>query len=304
MHPSSRPQSICGVIVTYNPDPEILRQLVTAVVPQLERLLVVDNGSRQNVGNELSDMTEVEIVELGDNYGIAHAQNVGIEKAREREAAYVLLLDQDSIPAANMVETLLTALLIKQQQGFRVACVGPRYSDNRHEGATPFVKLNGRTIERQACTSDDAIIDVDFLIASGCLIPMATLNAVGIMKDEMFIDYVDIEWGLRAQHQGYLSYGVCAAGMSHALGDASIALGQRQIPVHSPLRHYYHIRNAIWLCRQSWLSLDWKIALVYRVVRQMLFFSIMTPPRLQHARMMSVGFVHGIVNRMGRHLSG
>ena len=45
-----------------------VRQLVTAVVPQLDRLLVVDNGSRQNVGNELSDMTKVEIIELGDYF--------------------------------------------------------------------------------------------------------------------------------------------------------------------------------------------------------------------------------------------
>lgn len=133
------------------------------------------------------------------------------------------------------------------------------------------------------------MIDVDFLIASGCLIPLSAIDEVGDMVDEMFIDYVDIQWGLRVQSKGYRSYGVCGAPMEHALRDESIAFGKRHVPVHSPLRH---VRNAIWLCRQRWLTKRWKIDLLWRVVCQFALFSIMTVPRLQHARMMSVAPWH------------
>ncbi|MHC2363029.1 glycosyltransferase family 2 protein [Rhizobium leguminosarum] len=298
MQSSSYPLKITGVIVSYNPDMNALRHLATAVAPQLDQLLVVDNGSLVDVG--LGDAMPAEVIRLDDNFGIARAQNIGIERARANGSDYVLLLDQDSVPARDMVATLLAALSVKEAEGFKVACVGPRYSDSRKLDAAPFVRLEGLRLKRQACARPTAIIDVDFLIASGCLIPLSTIDAVGDMVEEMFIDYVDIEWGLRAQSKGYRSYGVCAALMEHALGDESIAFGRRNIPVHSPLRHYYHVRNAIWLCRQPWLMKRWKIVLLWRVARQFAFFSIMTAPRLQHARMMTIGLLHGIMNRMGK----
>jgi len=298
MQRSSCPPKITGVIVSYNPDMDALRHLATAVAPQLDQLLVVDNGSRDDVG--LGDTMPAEVIRLADNYGIARAQNIGIEQARANGSDYVLLLDQDSVPASDMVVTLLTALSIKEAEGSKVACVGPRYTDSRKLDAAPFVRLEGLRLKRQACERPTAIIDVDFLIASGCLIPLSTIEVVGDMVEEMFIDYVDIEWGLRAQSKGYRSYGVCGALMEHALGDESIAFGKRHVPVHSPLRHYYHVRNAIWLCRQPWLTKRWRIVLLWRVACQFAFFSTMTAPRLQHARMMTVGLFHGIISRMGK----
>lgn len=298
MQKTSCSSKITGVIVSYNPDMDALKHLATAVARQLDQLLVVDNGSRVDVG--LGGALPAEVIRLGDNYGIARAQNVGIERARANGSDYVLLLDQDSVPAYDMVATLLDALSVKEAEGFKVACVGPRYTDSRKRDASPFVRLEGLRLKRQICSNAAAIIDVDFLIASGCLIPISTIDAVGDMVEQMFIDYVDIEWGLRAQVKGYQSYGVCGALMEHALGDESIAFGRRHVPIHSPLRHYYHVRNAIWLCRQPWLTKRWKMVLLWRVARQFAFFSIMTAPRLQHARMMSVGLLHGIMNRMGK----
>src|SRR5690606_10075289 len=113
-------------------------------------------------------------------------------------------------------------------------------------------------VRRQTCSADTAVVEVDYVIASGCLIPFDVIETVGGMQEELFIDYVDIEWGLRAQHQGLQSLGVCAAVMQHQLGEKPIRFRGRLIPVHSPLRHYYHFRNAVWLYRQSWLRKDWK----------------------------------------------
>jgi len=300
MQTSLTSAKISGVIVSYNPDIDALRHLVAAVAPQLDQLFIIDNGSNFNVGSSIDHSMCTAIIELGDNYGIARAQNIGIERARSSGSNFVLLLDQDSIPASDMVAKLLAAVFAKQEQGYQVACVGPHYTDSRQRDTAPFIRLEGLKLKRQMCPASNTLIDVDFLIASGCLIPMPTIDAVGMMVEDMFIDYVDIEWGLRAQQMGYRSYGVCAATMVHALGDESIAFGTRHVPVHSPLRHYYHIRNAIWLCRQKWIPSQWKFVLMWRVARQFAFFSLMTSPRLEHAKMMALGLLHGMVNRMGR----
>ena len=58
---------------------------------------------------------------------------------------------------------------------------------------------------------------MDYLIPSGCLIPMSVLDKMGGMRDDLFIDYVDIEWGLLASHHGFQSYGVCTTHKHHPL---------------------------------------------------------------------------------------
>jgi rhamnosyltransferase len=290
---------ICGVVVTYHPDPQALKRLLQAIRPQVNELVVVDNGSGVDV-SAIASATHSPVLALGDNYGIARAQNLGIDYARAHGAEYVLLLDQDSLPAADMVPQLLAATVKLQAGGIAVAAVGPRYNDERQGEAAPFVYLKGLSLKRRPCPAPDSVVETDFLIASGCLLPIASLDRIGPMVEKLFIDYVDIEWGLRAKRLCYRSYGVCAAHMEHALGDQWMRYRGRQIPVHSPLRHYYHIRNAIWLGLRPWLPVAWRTVLAWRLIRQFMFFSVFAPDGFQHARMMALGFWHGATNRMGK----
>ena len=290
---------ICGVIVTYHPDPQTLGRLIRAVGPQLGHLVIVDNGSGFDFA-PLLEQHAAELVALGDNYGIARAQNVGIDHARRQGADHVLLMDQDSLPAPDMVERLMAAVVELGGKDLPVAAVGPCYLDHRQGETAPFVYLEGLKLRRRTPAAGDTVVEADFLIASGCLIPIASLDKTGSMAEELFIDYVDIEWGLRARNLGYLSYGVPAAHMEHSLGDEWIEFRGRRIPVHSPLRHYYHVRNAVWLCRRPWISAGWRLVLAWRLVRQFLFFTFKAPHGASHARMMAVGLWHGLANRIGR----
>ena len=163
----------------------------------------------------------------------------------------------------------------------------------------PFVELQGLRLVRKRCGTD-RVVTADYLIASGSLIPMAAIEAVGEMRSELFIDYVDIEWGLRAKAKGFQSFGACDAAMHHALGDAPVRFGRRVVPVHSAVRYYYHFRNAIWLYRQGWLKGSWKIVDALRLVRKFVFYSLVTAPRLYNCRMMLLGMAHGFTGRMGR----
>ncbi len=244
---------IVAIIVTYHPDLGEISRLLDALKHQVEETVVVDNGSTLDVNGFLADRNDpsVHCLPLGNNLGVATAQNAGIAWAREQGADYVVLFDQDSEPAPDMIERLVEAAEAMAAQGYAVAAVGPRYLDARQNNPPPFIRVRGLQLERCACTEPDAIVPVDHLISSGCLIPMTTLDAVGDMANALFIDYVDIEWGLRAKRFGYQSFGVCNAAMRHSLGEHPINFFGRQIPLHSPLRHYYHFRNAVWLYRQS-----------------------------------------------------
>ena len=87
---------VCGVMVTYNPDASVVRN-IDRVVSQLKWLVVVDNGSRPDALapiREASRHFNFELIELGLNYGIAAALNRGIERARILKAEWVALFDR------------------------------------------------------------------------------------------------------------------------------------------------------------------------------------------------------------------
>ncbi len=293
---------VVAIVVTFNPEPDQLSKLLSTLTSQADFTIVVDNGSRTDVPGHIKDsgFERLESIGLQSNVGIAAAQNVGIARARELGGEYILLSDQDSVPAQSMVATLVDAAERMRAEGEMPACVGPRYLDDRQQNPPPFIRVTGLTLERCACDTDNAIVPVDYLIASGCLIPMAVLDKVCGMREDLFIDYVDIEWGLRARHFGFQSYGVCAAQMRHSLGDQPIEFLGKKLPVHRPLRHYYHFRNAVLLYRERWVPANWKLVDGWRLLLKYGFYTLFAKPRLGHWRMMTLGIWHGLRRQAGK----
>ena len=140
-------RGITAVVVTYNPDPEQLAQLCQAVQPQVEHIVLVDNGSSAETLAALQALVEgpssaQALLALGENRGIGAAQNAGIAVARQHGSRYVLLLDHDSIPEAGMVATLRAAIESQSAGSPPVAAAGPRYADARQTtNPYPFVQL-------------------------------------------------------------------------------------------------------------------------------------------------------------------
>ncbi|WP_325344842.1 glycosyltransferase family 2 protein [Xylophilus sp.] len=291
---------VVAIVVTYEPDLEALRRQFEALVPQVAAVAIVDNGSREDVAGWLAQQPSAvgarhAVLPLGANRGIAAAQNAGIAWARTHGASHVLLMDQDSVPAPGMVAVLLATAASRPD----AAAVGPRYLDSRQDNPPPFIRVEGLRLHRHACVPGRPVVPVDYLIASGCLIPMAVLDAAGTMREDLFIDYVDIEWGLRAKAAGLQSYGACEAAMAHTLGEAPLRFAGRAIPVHSPLRHYYHVRNAVLIYREPWVPLNWKLVDGWRLLLKFGFYSLITPPRRQHFSIMLRGLWHGLRGRAG-----
>lgn len=295
---------VTAIVVTYEPDLAKLDELLGALRHQVEKVVVIDNGSSFDVGQSINAEPELkswcQVIRLHSNLGIAAAQNIGVDLARKAGAAFVILFDQDSEPAPDMVQKLLDVATAQSSMGVSVAAVGPRYTDERQDNPPPFVRIRGISVERQACDSPHSVVEVDYLIASGSMIPMTTIDAIGPMREDLFIDYVDIEWGLRAKKAGFQSFGVCGAMMRHDLGNEPIDFFGRKIPLHSPLRHYYHFRNAVRLYHDTELPWNWKVADGWRLLLKYGAYTLLAKPRRKHWWMMSLGIIHGLTGRMGK----
>ena len=208
----------------------------------------------------------------------------------------MLLMDHDSMPAQNMVAQLIRALEAWPHEG----AVGPHYTDaRRSKNKSPFVRTVGLRRIWLNCSDDGEAVEVDHLIASGCLIPMGVLDHVGAMREDFFIDFVDVEWCLRARHAGYRMYGVCAAHLEHQLGDKPVRFLGREYLTHSPQRHYFHTRNAMLLYCEPWVPLNWKLVSAWRLLLKMGFHVLVTAPRLRHLEKITRGLLHGLMGRAG-----
>jgi rhamnosyltransferase len=298
--------SVCAVIITFYPDLENLRNLVESLSQQVDSVVIVDNGSSDSMdffASTFGTSNKPAVISLGENFGIGHAQNVGIEFAKTAGAAYVVLFDQDSCPEKNMVMKLLSAATELESSGIPLAAVAPSYRDFDGGKLSSFVRIGYFGFSRIDCAPGIRVVEADFLISSGSLIPLSTINKVGGVDASLFIDHVDTEWCLRAKSLGFRLFGVSDAIMLHSLGDRRTRfwfLRWRTVPYHSSFRYYYMFRNSVLLQRRPYVPMRWRMADTARCLRALIFFGIFSSDRLACVKMMLRGFRDGMAGVTGK----
>jgi len=292
----------CALIVTYRPDLEALDRLVRSIEGQVGRLLVFDNASSGADVAAYLDRLEaagVAVFRSAGNVGLGAAMNQGARFARQAGCSTLLILDQDSVPAPDMVRILADALAALEREG-PVAAVGPQFEDARSGRLAPFVQV-GFPFNRKHYGGPGQRVACDFLISSGTLVRLATFDRVGGLDESLFIDNVDLEWCQRARSLGLGLHGICDARMHHSIGDSLRAsrLAPEGWTVHQPVRLYYIMRNRTLLYRRAATPAVWVAQDVPRLVLKFFLTLWMCEPRGSYLRHMLRGIGDGIRGRSG-----
>jgi len=298
------PRRIAAVILTHHPDQSILRQAIASLCPQVEQILIVDNGARWDAAGLLdglkdADRNKIDFIWLERNIGVGAGHNRGIRWARTSGFSHVLIMDHDSVPRPDMVRHLVAALERLDAQGVQVSAVGPRYVDRYTGRMAGFVRLGRWRPTRVFCDSarTGELLETDFIISSGSLIPMTVLDKVGEMNEDFFIDHIDTEWILRAKARGWRSFGVCDAIMEHSVGYTTfrIWVGRwRNTPLHNPERNYYLFRNSISLYGMPHAPWRWILYDIVRLVALAVVYPVTAPGSWSRLRFMARGVWHGL----------
>lgn len=244
----TRSQDVCAIAVTYHPDSDFSTR-IRRILPQVRALVIVDNGSGEaelQMLRELAANPSITLVSNAENLGVARALNIGVQRAAASGNSWVLLLDQDSVVDDDMVQTLFAALGSFPDRD-RMAVIGSGFRDvNRgsHEASNET---------RGAAREGDPWEEVESVITSGSLIPLAAHAAIGPFREEFFIDYVDSEYCFRARAKGFRVIKTRKPIMSHAIGAAtqhSVLWMNKWTSNHSPDRRYYIARNDTVMLRE------------------------------------------------------
>ncbi|MCM1963674.1 glycosyltransferase family 2 protein [Acinetobacter pittii] len=257
--------NVWAIIVTFNPSLENVKKLVKQLSIQSVIPCIVDNCSTNVDSAQLKNIHEAKSIFLEKNYGIATAQNKGIEFAIENGADYILFFDQDSSIPDGYVQALYSDYQYLQGQGEKVSAIGPRFIDDRYNFYYKTISVTKSGFrEKHDVSQITKPLHSTLLISSGSLISVETLKVVGLMRDYYFIDYVDTEWCLRAEYLGYKNFVSAQAVMRHTIGDNVLNLKFFNVPVHSAFRRYFRVRNAFFMMREPHVP-------SMLVVREMLF---------------------------------
>ncbi len=226
-------KDVCSVIVSYN-GPDKLRDNIRALQQQVDRIVVVDNGSTDRVLQQLQELQReipFELIINENNMGIGTALQQGLAYAWERGYELLLTMDQDSRMDQDAVEAMINVL----NRHASVAAVGPEY------GPSPDLDR----LQKEAYS-------VQYLITSGNLIRVKPTYCAGGYNEALFIDSVDFDFSLMLRRNGYEIMRVPKAFMYHGIGEKTpvkTCFGTIHLWTHAPVRYYYIIRNHKYLCK-------------------------------------------------------
>jgi len=242
-----------AVVITFNPDNDFGLNL-TAASHQLDKIIVVDNGSQESSLNRIKDCvsqhTNVILIDNKNNLGIAKALNIGCQYLLERDTSFALMLDQDSLVTDGMVASLYNTISSLNSCAVISPKILAKDNDNNLDTIPSryMVPSNGLFYKKSSVEKEP--LRVLFNITSGSLIDLTIWNKIGKFQEDYFIEGVDNEYGLRANSLGYSVVIDNNASLVQQYGNQQVKrlFGKNFFPTfHSPLRHYYVSRNRLFI---------------------------------------------------------
>ena len=283
-------KNISAVVVLYNPNLNLIKQVLSLVSCQVRYIIVVDNTPNSDIGDEFCHFTNLVYIPLNANIGIAKAQNLGIERSFELGVDFVFFLDQDSIIESNMVDTLYGAYVFLSEQNVQVGAVGPR----------PFNRLLNKKYEGtfvRGTAFSKEITEVNELISSASLVPIHNFTDVGGLDSSLFIDGVDHEWCWRAKYlRNYRFFIVESTKLSHQVGEGDRFFLSFNILIPTPFRVYYLYRNFVKLLIRSYVPIYWKLSNGVKLLFKMFYFPLFVKPRFVYLKRIFKGIVDGFLH--------
>lgn len=279
-----------AVIVSYNPDIELLVKNVDAIQKQVDRVLLFDNASKNVdiVEEAISAFERVILIRSHENVGIAKAINICI-KSLDRCYSWILTLDQDSIVPDNLIREYLKYINIPDVKMI-----------------SPVVKLSvGREIQLPSTSCHFELIKR--CITSACFVNVEALYSVGGLDERMFIDWVDHDLCKHFEIKGFKMLQCNDVVLYHNLGSnkpvfISVLLNKWfktkiVYQTYSPFRIYYMIRNSIYYMRKykGYLDKKEKLDILKLIIQHVSIKSIITSERkIQVCKSICKGVIQGL----------
>ena len=287
--------NIACLMITYEPDIQHLKIVLSSICHQVYQVIIIDNGSRNQ--KELLELTrdDIIIIPLADNFGIARATNIGIMQLANKKADFILLSDQDTVYTSDYIATFEKLYMLQPSDSSIIAYAPKIFDKVSNVEKHTYVLKHKKSINKHIqCNSI-----IFQTIASGLLINYSKLLDVGGMNENLFIDMVDFEWCWKVFFTGYKIMYLPSLCITHSLGDATCNFLGKNIAIRNVIRYYYIIRNTIYLSFYTrYLNPITKFFLFMDAIKYFIGYNILTHGK--YCRLLCLAVFHGINKKLGR----
>jgi rhamnopyranosyl-N-acetylglucosaminyl-diphospho-decaprenol beta-1,3/1,4-galactofuranosyltransferase len=250
--------SVCALIVTFNRR-ELLARCIDAVLAQSEpvaELLVVDNASTDGTP-ELLRERGVRFIRLEENGGSSGGFAAGVAAAREAEADWLWMMDDDAEPAPDTLARLLASAAAREPDTAALCPAVARPDGSIDLGHRGRWRRKPRPLPLDAYR-DGTAPELDFFTFVGLLLPMRVARAADPPKADLFIWCDDYEYSFRIRRHGRIRLVPEARILHHDVGQAHTnrrsrfwnrLLGWSFVPtrVEDFWRNLCGVRNYVWI---------------------------------------------------------
>ena len=227
--------NLVAVVLNWNGGDDTL-----AALASLEGIpaICVDNGSTDGSDRLVEErFPGVELIRTGANLGYAGGNNVGIDRALERGADWILLMNNDAAAEPGLPEALELAVAERPDAGLLACKV---LFDDGHTVQYAGASFNARLgySGRVHTTGADVLRDVVRADGAALAVSREAIAGAGLLDVSLFAYVEDVEWSLRIRKAGFAIVLVPGARVRHK---GSAATGGKA----STTNLYYSTRNTI-----------------------------------------------------------
>lgn len=229
-------ESVCVVIAAWNQVEKTLACLETVAAQSYPdyALVLVDNGSKQSFQEILgTDYPQVKVLTNRRNLGFAGGYNTGLRYGLTKGYELFFLLNNDTLLAPDCLQRLVEGAAREPDVGLFTAKI--YYASDRCRIWTvgnllrPWLLEVSHGGEKEL---DDGQWDqprpIDFAPFCGVLLKRKLLDSIGLLDEEFFLYYEDMDYCRRARQAGFELRLIPAARIWHAV---STSAGGRDSPV-------------------------------------------------------------------------
>ena len=259
------------------------------------QIILIDNESNQKDLNDLKNQfDQVKTFTSEKNLGFTGANNIGINYAIKNQFEYVMLLNNDTEIDKNFINPLLEAFQKYNKLGAVQPVIMNFYQNkkvwnaggnlNKFFGYTSVIK-KPKYINRK----------IDWITGCCILIKTVVIKKVGLLDENFFAYYEDVDWSIRIKKAGYDLAVVKSSLIYHHGSKAS--KNESSEGTLSPFVHYLNIRNHIFLLRKNkdiFNSFGILVFQFFKILSYSLYFTIRL--RINKLKMVYNGLKDGFRN--------